>query len=246
MKTNTEYKNAALAALKGNWAKAVLVSVVYVAILYFAMGPYIINTVKMETYMVENMTSVSSDLGSAMAMLQDPEYLALQQKTAGWSAVYILMYIFVILPLMVGLANAFLRLLTRGENDLLGNTYRIATKNYWHKVWGMFLMYLFIVLWSFLFIIPGIIKAFSYAMTPYILEENPELSANEAIDRSRAMMKGHKFDLFWLFLSFIGWFFLSLLTLGIGGLWLGPYMQTATAAFYEDVKADYEVNGGLA
>ena len=246
MKTNTEYKNAALAALKGNWAKAVLVSVVYVAILYFAMGPYIFNTVKMETYMVENMTSVSSDLGSAMAMLQDPEYLALQQKTAGWSAVYILMYIFVILPLMVGLANAFLRLLTRGENDLLGNTYRIATKNYWHKVWGMFLMYLFIVLWSFLFIIPGIIKAFSYAMTPYILEENPELSANEAIDRSRAMMKGHKFDLFWLFLSFIGWFFLSLLTLGIGGLWLGPYMQTATAAFYEDVKADYEVNGGLA
>ena len=246
MKTNTEYKNAALAALKGNWAKAVLVSVVYVAILYFAMGPYIINTVKMETYMVENMASVSSDLGSTMAMLQDPEYLALQQKTAGWSAVYILMYIFVILPLMVGLANAFLRLLTRGENDLLGNTYRIATKNYWHKVWGMFLMYLFIVLWSFLFIIPGIIKAFSYAMTPYILEENPELSANEAIDRSRAMMKGHKFDLFWLFLSFIGWFFLSLLTLGIGGLWLGPYMQTATAAFYEDVKADYEVNGGLA
>lgn len=246
MKTNTEYKNAALAALKGNWAKAVLVSVVYVAILYFAMGPYIINTVKMETYMVENMTSVSSDLGSAMAMLQDPEYLALQQKTAGWSAVYILMYIFVILPLMVGLANAFLRLLTRGENDLLGNTYRIATKNYWHKVWGMFLMYLFIVLWSFLFIIPGIIKVFSYSMTPYILEENPELSANEAIDRSRAMMKGHKFDLFWLFLSFIGWFFLSLLTLGIGGLWLGPYMQTATAAFYEDVKADYEVNGGLA
>ena len=246
MKTNTEYKNAALAALKGNWAKAVLVSVVYVAILYFAMGPYIINTVKMETYMVENMASVSSDLGSTMAMLQDPEYLALQQKTAGWSAVYILMYIFVILPLMVGLANAFLRLLTRGENDLLGNTYRIATKNYWHKVWGMFLMYLFIVLWSFLFIIPGIIKAFSYSMTPYILEENPELSANEAIDRSRAMMKGHKFDLFWLFLSFIGWFFLSLLTLGIGGLWLGPYMQTATAAFYEDVKADYEVNGGLA
>ena len=246
MKTNTEYKNAALAALKGNWAKAVLLSVVYAAILYFAMGPYIIYTVKMETYMMENMASVSSGLGSAMAMLQDPEYMALQQKASGWSAVYILMYIFVILPLMVGVANAFLRLLTRGENDLLGNTFKIATKSYWHKVWGMFLMYIFIVLWSFLFIIPGIIKIFSYAMTPYILEENPELSANEAIDRSRAMMKGHKFDLFWLFLSFIGWFILSLLTLGIGGLWLGPYMQTATAAFYEDVKADYEVNGGLA
>ena len=251
MKTNTEYKNAALAALKGNWAKAVLVSVVYAAILYFAMGPYIINTVKMETYMMENMGpaysgSIAESLSTTLALAQDPEYIALQQKTARWSAVYILLYIFVILPLMVGLANAFLRLLTRGENDLLGNTYRIATKNYWHKLWGMFLMYVFIILWSLLLFIPGIIKMFSYAMTPYILEENPELSANEAIDRSRAMMKGHKFDLFWLFLSFIGWFFLSLLTLGIGGLWLGPYMQTATAAFYEDVKADYEVNGGLA
>lgn len=96
-----------------------------------------------------------------------------------------------------------------------------------------------------LFIIPGIVKSFSYAMTPYILEENPELSANEAIDRSRAMMKGHKFDLFWLYLSFIGWILLSILTLGIGLLWLAPYMQTATAAFYEDVKADYERNGGL-
>jgi len=89
------------------------------------------------------------------------------------------------------------------------------------------------------------VKAFSYAMTPYILEEHPELSAGEAIDHSRAMMKGHKFDLFWLYLSFIGWILLSIFTLGIGLLWLAPYMQTATAAFYEDVKADYELNGGL-
>ena len=106
-------------------------------------------------------------------------------------------------------------------------------------------MYLFTFLWTLLFIIPGIIKAFSYAMSPYILEENPELSANEAIDRSRAMMKGHKFDLFWLYLSFIGWGFLCIFTLGIGLLWLMPYMQTAEAAFYEDVKAEYELTGGL-
>ena len=250
MRTNTEYKNAALAALKGNWAKAVLASVVYAAVLYFAMGPYIIYSTKMHVYAMENMPVVSgglsSVLGSAMAMAQDPEYMALQQKANGWSAVNLLAYIFVVYPMMVGFANAFLRLLTGGENDILGNVYKIATKKYWHKVWGMFLMYVFIILWSLLLFIPGIIKMFSYAMTPYILEENPELSADEAIDRSRAMMKGHKFDLFWLLLSFIGWFILSIFTMGIGGLWLGPYMQTATAAFYEDVKADYEVNGGLA
>ena len=249
MKTNTEYKNAALAALKGNWAKAVLATVVFTAIMYFAMGPYIYYTTKMELYAVENMpvasTGISSSLESALALAQDTDYVALQQKASGWSALYILMWVFVILPMMVGMANAFLRLLRNGENDILGNTYWISTKKYWHKLWGMLLMYIFIILWSFLLFIPGIIKAFSYAMTPFILEENPELSANEAIDRSRAMMKGHKFDLFWLLLSFIGWFLLSLLTLGIGGLWLSPYQQTAVAAFYEDVKAEYEQNGGL-
>lgn len=249
MKTNTEYKNAALAALKGNWAKAVLASVVYLAIVFLAIGPYMIYTTKMQAYMMENMPtasgSLSSVLSASLALTQDPEYMALSQKASGWNAVYWLMSVFVLFPMMVGFANAFLRLLTGGENDILGNTYKIATKNYWHKMWGMLLMHIFIFLWSLLFIIPGIIKMFSYAMTPYILEENPELSAGEAIDRSRAMMKGHKFDLFWLWLSFIGWLILSLLTLGIGGLWLGPYRQTAYAAFYEDVKADYEKNGGL-
>ena len=82
-------------------------------------------------------------------------------------------------------------------------------------------------------------------MTPYILDENPELGASEAIHRSRMMMKTHKFDLFWLYLSFIGWWLLCILTCGIGFLWLEPYFQTAKAAFYEEVKADYALNGGL-
>lgn len=254
MKSNTEYKNAALSALKGNWAKAVLATVVYMAIVYFAMGPNLYYTMKMQTYMQENVTSSSSGSFSSifaeamertMAMAQDPEYLALQQKSSGWSGVYFLLTILVILPFGLGFANAFRRLLVSGENDVLGNSFRIATKPYWHKTWGMFLVYLFIFLWSLLLIIPGIVKAFSYSMTPYILEEYPELSANEAIDRSRAMMKGHKFDLFWLLLSFIGWGILCFFTLGIGILWLIPYMQTSVAAFYEDVKADYEINGGL-
>ena len=148
MKTNTEYKNAALAALKGNWAKAVLASVVYIAIMFVAIGPYMFYTAKMQAYRMENMPtapgSLSSALGSAMALLQDPEYMALSQKASGWNAVYWLMFVFVMLPMMLGFANAFLRLLTGGENDILGNTYKIATKNYWHKMWGMFLMHIFL------------------------------------------------------------------------------------------------------
>ena len=255
MKRNTDYKNAALAALKGNWGKAVLATVIFMAIMYLAMGPFLYNTVKMQTYARENLPQVSSgmSLGSAMreameaslSLAQDPEYLEMQSKANGSMALYYLMLFFVILPLGVGFANAFLKLLVQGDSALPENMYKLATKNYWHKVWGMFLMTVFIFLWSLLLIIPGIIKCFSYAMTPYILEEHPELSANEAIDHSRAMMKGHKFDLFWLILSFIGWLILSCFTFGLGFFWLIPYMQTSIASFYEDVKADYEVNGGL-
>ena len=163
----------------------------------------------------------------------------------GYMGLTYLLLIFLIAPLMVGFTNAHRLLLVQGDREVPTNMYKIATTGYWHKVWGMFLMGVFVFLWSLLFVIPGIIKTFSYAMTPYILEEHPELTANEAIDHSRAMMKGHKFDLFWLYLSFIGWGILCIFTLGIGLLWLVPYMQTAQSSFYEDVKADYEANGGL-
>ena len=114
----------------------------------------------------------------------------------------------------------------------------IATTNYGHKLGGMFLYGLKIMLWTLLFYIPGIIMSFAYAMTPYILEEHPEISAWDASTRSREMMKGHKFDLFYLYLSFIGWFILALLTAGIGFLWLSPYVDAAKAAFYNDLKAE--------
>ena len=114
----------------------------------------------------------------------------------------------------------------------------IALANYGHKLAGMFLYSLKIFFWTLLFFIPGIVMCFAYAMTPYILEEHPEIGAWDASTRSREMMKGHKFDLFYLYLSFIGWFLLSLLTLGIGFIWLSPYVDAAKAAFYNDLKAE--------
>jgi len=256
MKRNTDYKNAALVALKGNWGKAVLATVIYMAIMYIAMGPYVYNTVKLQNYVRESVPQVSSSISfstairqsmeASLSLAQDSEYIAMQSKTSGSMGLYYLLLFFIVLPLGVGFLNAFRKLLVQGDNELPGNMYKLATSNYWHKVWGMFLVMLFTFLWSLLFIIPGIVKCFSYSMTPFILEEHPELGANEAIDHSRAMMKGHKFDLFWLILSFIGWGFLCLFTFGIGYLWLVPYMDTSISAFYEDVKADYEVNGGLA
>ena len=94
---------------------------------------------------------------------------------------------------------------------------------------------LYVALWTLLFIIPGIIKAFSYAMAPYIKAEHPDWSANECITCSRELMKGHKFDYFCLSLSFIGWDLLCIFTLGIGYFFLTPYKQAATAAFYRNL-----------
>ena len=99
------------------------------------------------------------------------------------------------------------------------------------------------VSWFLLFIIPGIIKAYAYAMTYYISYDNPELSAEECINRSMKMMYGHKLDLFLLDLSFIGWILLSILTLGVGMLWVTPYMYTSRAKFYEELKMQEQVGG---
>ena len=94
---------------------------------------------------------------------------------------------------------------------------------------------IYIFLWSLLLLIPGIIAHYSYAMTGYILAEYPELTASEAIQRSKEMMRGNRIRLFCLELSFIGWGILCIFTLGIGNLWLTPYTQAAKAAFYQDI-----------
>ena len=95
---------------------------------------------------------------------------------------------------------------------------------------------LYVFLWSLLFIIPGIVAGFSYAMTDYILAEDPELTADEAISQSKSIMMGNKWRFFCLLFSFIGWDILATLAFGIGHLWLTPYKQAAYAAFYREVS----------
>lgn len=89
-----------------------------------------------------------------------------------------------------------------------------------------------------LLIIPGIIVALGFSMSHFILLDNPEMSATDALKASWQMTKGHKMDLFWLSLSFIGWVILSFLTFGIGFLFLAPYIETTFAHVYEDLKAE--------
>ena len=94
----------------------------------------------------------------------------------------------------------------------------------------------FVFLWSLLFIIPGIIARYNYAMVPYILAEEPTIAPKEALEKSKQMMYGNRWRLFCLEISFIGWALLVGLTCGIGGLWLTPYQQAAFADFYREIS----------
>lgn len=214
MKTNQEYKNVALASLKGYWAPSVVASIVLMAFAYVLMGPYI----------------VAYEL-TINQMPVNPVF------TLVALAVYVLGMPLVFMPFNVGYAYAANRLLVETDGRMTGNIFRDGFGHWGRNVWGMFLVGFFTSLWSLLLIVPGFIKYYAYAMTPYILIDNPELSANQAINLSIKMMKGHKLDLFILHLSFIGWIFLGIVTFGVGLLWVMPYMMTAQAAFYEDVKA---------
>ena len=103
---------------------------------------------------------------------------------------------------------------------------------FWLSFKITFFTSIFTALWSLLFVIPGIIKGYSYSQAYFIAAENPEIGALEAIRRSQQMMDGHKAEMFVLSLSFIGWYLLTPLTLGLLSIWLVPYIQTTIANYY--------------
>ena len=142
-------------------------------------------------------------------------------------------------PLTVAFVGVVLTLVRTGSTKI-ETMFDGFTDGFVSRMLGFILYTLYIALWSILFIIPGIVKSYSYAMTFYILRDDPSIGANEAITRSRQMMDGHKWQLFCLHFSFIGWILLSMLTLGILTLWVMPYMETATAVFYESIKGEGE------
>ena len=194
MKSNQYYKNEALSALRGNWANALVATIIFVALTLFFSSNDAINSYYQRIV-------INPFIGYSLSFIS----------------------LFVLLPLAVGYSNSMRVLLETGDNRLTNNSFSLGFGNWLH-------------VWTLLLIIPGIIKSYSYALTPYILVEHPEMSANEAIEESMRLMDGHKFDLFYLQLSFIGWAILSILSLGLGFFWLIPYQMTAQAAFYRDIK----------
>lgn len=142
---------------------------------------------------------------------------------------------FIITPaLSLSVCMIYLKL-TKNEEISVGNVFD-GFNNTGKALWLNILIGVFTFLWTLLLIIPGIVKSFAYSMAYYVLAENPELTAREALNKSKEIMNGHKMELFILQLSFIGWAILGALTFGIGFIWIMPYISATTANFYNSIK----------
>lgn len=230
MLVSKDFKQQALQALKGNWGIAVLTGLIATILGAATDGG-------------GNSGSVGSRLTDQDTREALPSYFGVHFETVV-TVVIFAMTIWFIVSIIIGGAITLgyvrfnLNLIDRtgaSFGDLFSEFDRFGD--------GFFMQILIRVytfLWTLLLIIPGIIASYSYAMTPYILLEHPELSANQAIKASKELMSGNRWRLFCLEFSFIGWTILSTLTLGIGFLWLIPYMEASKAAFYRDLVKEQE------
>lgn len=149
----------------------------------------------------------------------------------------VLISIFLLQPLGAGAKRFFLLNREHGRDTNFGELLYAFNNSYLNIVKTLFLQNLLIGLWSLLFVIPGIVKSYSYRMVPYILAEKPDLNWRDALSYSQEMMDGRKWDCFVYDLSYIGWFIVSALTLGIAGLfYVDPYKACSDAELYTVIR----------
>lgn len=219
-------KKKALLNLKNNWLNPIVISLL-VGVLSSAIISALSGLLLLFPVIIGFLSSFFIDNNIAIVLSQIIHYIL------SFSATLLL------LPLTLGYIIYFLMFVKRQKPEIL-NLFDGYKKCLGNSILAGFLTNVYIFLWSLLLIIPGIIKSLSYAMTYYIIADNPNIKALDAIKRSQKMMNGHKWEYFVLELSFIGWVILSLLTCGIGFIWLTPYMETTKANFYLTIKEDFE------
>lgn len=217
-----DFRNAARIRLKGNWGIAILVCIVAALLGGLSGNP---------------ISALSNALNNTYDKIQNTPYFAhFAQVMAGMMSFAKVASIWGIITFIIGGAFelgvcTFHTRMSMGERpsfEWLFDRFGIFLKALGLRLF----MGLFILLWSILLIIPGIVAGYRYSMAPFLMAEYPQIGIREAVDRSKQLMDGNKGRLFCLQLSFIGWWLLSALTFGIVGLWIAPYMQTAQACFY--------------
>ncbi len=237
MRLAADFRRIARDVLKGKWTIAVLVGLVAMLLgVADGMNPEIKFNVDASSanasvqFAGQTIFSTGGGLNSGIGTFLAGSFIYIMIVALIMGVVYFILGS----VLAVGYARFNLNLVDQKEGSF-ENLFSYFT--YWKTTAAArILKAIYTLLWFLLLIVPGIIASFSYAMTEYILAEHPELSASEAISKSKQMMEGNKWRLFCLQFSFIGWDILCAFTLGIGNLWLTPYKQAATAAFYREVS----------
>ncbi len=160
--------------------------------------------------------------------------------TVGYSSSIITL---LLIPFTIAASGYYLNHI-RGFNPEWKSLYKEGIDNYGSYLVTGVLVNAFTVLWSLLFVVPGIIKAIAYSQAKYVIHDNPRLKGKEAIEISKRMTNGFKGDLFSMYLSFIGWYILVGLTGGILSIYVTPYVETTAAMYYENLKR-YSIENGI-
>jgi len=214
----SDYRRIARENLEGNWGKSL--GIAFVAAIFGALlaGSNIGFEVDMDAEYIQRLPGIILSILAALASVAS--LISLAQFILGGTV-------------QLGYTQILLKQYHRQEfeiGELFSQFHRFK-----QGFLQSFLRGLYVALWSLLLIVPGIVKSYAYAMTPFLLVDNPNMTAKEAIAASIELMDGHKGELFILGLTFIGWDFLAILSLGIGYLWLNPYKNAAYAAFYREL-----------
>ena len=238
MKYASDFRSIARDALRGRWGIAVITGLIA-----SLLGAVTSNGPKVNFNFGDNGASMNLMLADQQIYSTSEGWIPALNAFMVGGAIYVMIAALVMVVLFfilggvisLGYSRFNLDLVDRWKKPELGTLFGFFS--HWkNAAIAKLLKTLYEFLWSLLFIIPGIIASYSYAMMPYILAEHPEMAPSEAIARSKEMMDGNRWRLFCLQFSFIGWGILTMLTLGIGNLWLRPYREAATAAFYRDVS----------
>ncbi|WP_371261515.1 DUF975 family protein [Bacillus sp. MUM 116] len=208
----SEIKRQAKLSLKGKWGLGVLLT--FIVFLLNLLLPTVIE----------------------MIMSGGPAEWINQENTPAGANIVSTIISIALIPFTIGVYWFYLAIV-RGNNPEISYAFSIYKngKTSFKMIGVSILQGIFVFLWSLLLLIPGIIKSIAYSQTYFLLRDHPEYSVLEAITESRRRMNGYKWKYFLLGLSFIGWGILCLFTLGIGFLWLVPYVSTALAAFYNEI-----------
>ena len=187
-----------------------------------------------------NYNVTDTDLTQLMNGQVDPTLIVAAIGVASMAAAFGLVIglafnFFVCGPIKIGQMRYFLE--SRESGSSVGQLFYGFKGEYIKNAAAMFLTDLFMALWSLLFIIPGIVKSLAWSQVPYLLAENPGMSGKRARELSDQMTMGHKWDLFVLGLSFIGWNLLGALACGVGVLFVAPYVQATYAEAYAFLRA---------